>query len=238
MYSIDLAHIHDVGFGSFAERVAPQLAAILRRYELTGGEVVEIGCGSGEVGRYLAASGFRVRAWDISPAMIRLARLKAPGVEFHVGSLDSVVIPTCDVVLSVGEVVTYVPRGLAALRPFFRRAYEALRPGGLLVFDFISSARGRTYPAKTLSGRGWQIAVSATFDPSTRILTRRMNMRRRVGGRTRASRETHRVHVYSRTSIVAALERCGFVVRTSRSFGRVALLPGDVAVIARKNARV
>ena len=238
MYSSDLAHIHDAGFGSFARDVAPQIAAILRRHHLTGGAVVEVGCGSGALAGHLSQSGFQVRGYDISRAMIRLARRKAPRVAFRVGSLATLSIPRCDAIVSVGEVVTYVPGRLRTLRRFFRRAYRALRPGGLLLFDFIESADGRTYRNKSLSGRGWQITVSARFNNSTEILTRRMALCRRVDGRTRRSRETHRVRVYSRAAIVAALERCGFSVKTGRSFGRVRLLARHVAVIARKSARV
>jgi len=89
-----------------------------------------------------------------------------------------------------------------------------------------------------LRGQGWQITVSASFDASSQVLTRRMTMRRNVGRRMRMSRETHRVHVYPVASIVAALERCGFGVKTARSFGRVPLLSGDVAVTARKAGRL
>jgi len=234
MYGTDLAHIHDKGFGSFAKRVAPQIAVILHGRGLNGGEVVEVGCGSGAVARHLAAAGFRVRAWDSSPAMVRLASENSPGVPFRVGSIERLRIPPCDAIVSVGEVITYVAGGLPVLRGFFARAYQALRPGGVLLFDFIASPRGRTYLPKVLHGRGWQITVSASFDGSTRVLTRRMTMRRKVGGRTRVSRETHRVRVYPVASIVAALERGGFSVKTARSFGRVALLPGDVSVTARK----
>jgi SAM-dependent methyltransferase len=238
LYRTDLAHIHDMGFGSFAKRVAPQIDAILHDRGLDGGEVVEIGCGSGAVARHLAAAGFRVRAWDSSPAMVRLARQKAPGVPFRVGSIEGLRIPRCHAIVSVGEVMTYVKGGLPVLRRFFARAYEALRPGGVLLFDFIASVRGRTYLPKVLRGRGWQITVSASFDRSARVVTRRMSMRRLVNGRTRFSRETHRVHVYPAASIVAALERCGFGVKTARSFGRVHLLPGDLAVTARKDGRL
>jgi SAM-dependent methyltransferase len=238
MYGTDLAHIHDNGFGSFAKRVAPQIAAILHGHGLEGGDVVEIGCGSGAVARHLAAAGFRVSAWDSSRAMVRLARQKVPGVPFRVGSLEGLRIPRCHAVVSVGEVITYVAGGLPVLRGFFARAHQALRPGGVLLFDFIASARGRTYLPKVLRGRGWQITVSASFDASSQVLTRRMTMRRNVGRRMRMSRETHRVHVYPVDSIVAALERCGFGVKTARSFGRVPLLSGDVAVTARKAGRL
>jgi SAM-dependent methyltransferase len=238
MYSTDLAYIHDAGFGAFARDVAPEIHRILRRHEIRSGLVVEIGCGPGTLARHLASRGYGLLGYDVSPAMIRLARARAPRAEFHVASLTSAALPPCAAVVSIGEVVAYVPGGLPVLRRFFARAHAALAPGGVLVFDFIASARGRTYPTKTLSGRGWTIAVRASFNASTGLLTRHMRTMRRVGTRTRITRETHRVRVYDVGAIRNALERCGFHVATSRAFGRRTLMAGDVAVIARKSPRV
>ncbi len=234
MYSTDLAFIHHAGFGGFARDVAPEIASVLHRHGIRRGLIVELGCGSGIVARHLGERGFEVRGFDVSPAMLRLARAYAPRASFRIGSIATAPLLPCDAIVAVGEVVTYAPGGLPALRRFFGRAHAALRPGGILLFDFIAAARRRTFPEKTVSGRGWRIDVSASFDNRTGILTRQMRIARQIGGRTRWSRETHRVRVYDRAAVVDALRRCGFEVRAGRAFGRVRLLPGDVAVVARK----
>jgi len=238
MYSTDLAYIHDAGFGAFAREVAPEIVAILRRSRIGSGLIAEIGCGSGTLAHHLVENGYRVLGYDISAAMIRLARAKAPRAEFRVASLADAPLPSCAAIVSVGEVVAYVPGGLPVLRRFFARAHDALAPGGVLVFDFIESPRGRTYPTKTLSGRGWTIAVRTTFNSTTSVLTRRMRTTRRVGTRMRSTRETHRVRVYDVRVIRKALERCGFDVAISRAFGLRKLMAGDLAVIARKSPRI
>jgi len=237
MYSTDLAHIHDAGFGAFATHVAPDLARLLRQHDLTGGTIVEMGCGSGAVARYLSECGYDVRGFDISAAMVRLARAKAPRARFRVASLTDARIPRAAAIIAVGEVVTYVPGGMPALRQFFQRAHQALQPGGVLLFDFIESARRRTYPTKTLGGRGWAIAVRAEFEESSQILTRTMATIRRVGHVTRRSRETHYVRIYSRDEVASALESAGFRVTMREAFGRRRLIAGDVAVVARKPER-
>jgi SAM-dependent methyltransferase len=238
VYFTDLAHIHDAGFGRFARQAAAEIAAILRRHGIHQGRIVEVGCGSGLTAGGLAACGYEVTGYDISNAMIRLARRRAPGATFHVGSLASLVVPACDAVVSVGEVVAYVPGGLPVLSRFFRRAFAALRPGGVLIFDFMASAQGRTYAPKTVSGRGWRFEASASFNRSTQVLTRRIDMQRDLGGRLRRSSETHRVRVYRRAAMMRALERAGFSAATSRSLGRMPLLAGDRAVVARKGEHV
>jgi SAM-dependent methyltransferase len=237
VYSTDLAYIHDAGFGNFAKAVAPEIERILRRAGIESGRVVEFGCGSGTVVRHLQDCGYEVRAFDVSPAMIRRARKNVPRGTFSVASLSSARLPPCDALVGVGEVVTYVPRGLPALRRFFARAHAALRPGGVLIFDFMESARRRTYDTKTLKGSDWMIAVRATFDARRHVLTRSMTMTRRTSRGRRRAREIHRIRVYDRRAIRRLLEQRGFVVSTSRSYGRYRLLPGDVAVIARKRGR-
>lgn len=239
MYFTDLAYIHDAGFGRFARQAAPEVAAILRRHGIGHGHVVEVGCGSGVTARALVERGYEVTGYDISKAMIRLARRRAPGATFRVGSIESLVVPGCDAVIGVGEVVTYVPGGLPVLKRFFHRAFAALRPGGILIFDFLASARGRTFLPKRFKGRGWRFEASASFNRSTHTLTRRIDIQRDVDGRMRRSSETHRVRVYSRAAIVRTLEQTGFVSATThRSLGRVALPSGDLAVVARKGEHV
>jgi SAM-dependent methyltransferase len=202
------------------------------------GRIVEVGCGSGLVARYLSDRGYDVRGIDVSPAMIAIARATAPGARFRVASLMDARVPVCNAIVGVGEVLTYVPGGLPALRRFFLRAHAALRDGGVLIFDFLHTGRGRTYPAKTMRGTGWSITVRAHVDPSGRTLTRRMAIERSTAGRTRRSYETHRVRVYERQRLAAVLARCGFEVQMARAFGRLRLIAGDTAVVARKTGRI
>jgi SAM-dependent methyltransferase len=235
MYNADLAHIHDCGFVDFSIGVAPHIARVLARAGIDAGLVVEIGCGSGRLARYLTELGYDVEGFDVSRTMIRIARAHAPRARLRTASLTDARIPSCDAVIAVGEVVTYVRGGLPTLSRFFRRAHDALRPGGMFVLDFIESARGRTYPTKTKAGAGWAIAVRADYAAASRILTRRMTMSRRVGRRTRRSRETHRIRIYSRREIRSALTRAGFGAITMKpAFGGYRLMRSDVAVVAIK----
>jgi SAM-dependent methyltransferase len=238
MYSTDLAHIHDTGFDDYAQRVAPEIVRILRRHGIRRGTVVEVGCGSGTVARHLTRCGYDVIGYDISAAMIRLARAKAPRARFRVGSLTTIRIPRCAAVVSVGEVVTYVPGGRRALERFFARVHRALEPRGLLIFDFIASARRRTYASRTRRGDGWSVTVRAPYDPSTGVITRRLVMTRRVGARVRRTRETHRIHVYTRREMLASVAGAGFDARASDAFGRCGLIVSDLGIVARRKPRV
>ena len=234
MYSRGLAFVHDSAFGDFSRHVAPEILTILRSAGVRAGRVVEVGCGSGLLAKRLSAAGYEVRGVDVSPAMIALARRRAPRARFRVGDLKSLRLPSCAAVIGVGEVVTYVSGGLPVLRRFFQRVYDALPPGGLLVFDFIHSARQRTNPSRTIATNDWRMTVRADYNQRTRILTRRIELVGRIDSRIVRSRETHTVRIYPVREVVATLRRIGFRVSTSRTIGGYQLLPGDTAVVARR----
>jgi SAM-dependent methyltransferase len=247
LFSTDLAYIHDAGFSDFAEGASPEIIRILRRHGIRPRRgspepvrIVEVGCGSGTLARHLVDAGHEVVCLDISPAMVQLARTKVPEATFRVGSLTDARLPSCGAVVAIGEVIAYVPARAAGielpppLRRFFTRVHDALKPGGLFIFDFIESAKRRTYRAKSKAGPGWVIAASAELDASGRTLTRRLITIRRIGRQYRRSRELHRVRIYTRRAVARALAAAGFTSSMSRAYGRYRLMAGDVAVIATK----
>jgi SAM-dependent methyltransferase len=168
-YAEDLAYIHDAGFLDFARRAAPAVLRTLQRWCAPGGRVVEIGCGSGGLTKKLADAGYDVLGVDLSAAMIRLARRKVPTVKFRVASWYDFAPPACDAIVAVGECLSYrsatPTRHEAALRLFVRRAGRALRPGGVLLFDFLEPSPGcpalRTVHA---CGDDWAILVNVRED--------------------------------------------------------------------------
>jgi SAM-dependent methyltransferase len=236
VYSTDLAYVHHAGFSTFAHRAAPEVIRILRGHAVRGGLVVDVGCGAAPLAGHLIEAGYDVLGVDSSPAMIRLARAQAPGARFRVASLATTRIPQCSAVVALNEVISYVPRRrLVPLRGFFARVYEALRPGGVLIFDFMASARGRTYKGKSRAGGDWAVAARATFDRSAHVLTRDITTFRKIGREYRRARETHRITIYAAAEIRDLLGRAGFTgVTMRRSYGRLRLLPGDLAVVAGK----
>src|SRR5262249_20648418 len=148
VYSTDLAFVHDAGFGELAARAAPGIVGLLQAHGIRRGWIVELGCGSGITAEHLGASGYQGFGIDASPAMIRLARRRVPRASFRLASVAVTRIPRCRAVAAIGEVITYLPGGVAALRSLFRRIHAALEPGGVLIFDFLESAARRTHAMK------------------------------------------------------------------------------------------
>jgi SAM-dependent methyltransferase len=163
--------------GRLAGRLAP-LARAVGDLVAPGGEVLDLGCGSGELARRLGSDGYQVTGCDIAPEMLRQA--EAADVErvvrwiqlepcwrvlpFPASGLDAVV---------TASVLEYLPDSGAVLAECAR----VLRPGGVLVCTVPNVAHpvrwaewplrlaARTAPAAALG------AVAATSRRSTRYLT-------------------------------------------------------------------
>lgn len=94
--------------------------------------VLEIGCGTGEFSRLLAARAERVLAVDLSPQMIRLARERSglyPNIDFVAGDVMARDLP--DNQFDCVATLTTLHHLLA--ESAFRKIRKALRPGGVFV---------------------------------------------------------------------------------------------------------
>jgi SAM-dependent methyltransferase len=102
--------VHHLGYGFHADACAPGVLGLLEPVRARAGLVLELGCGSGLLTRYLAEGGHLVVATDASPTMLALARDTAPGAEeIRQLVLPDDPLPACDAVVSVGHVLSYLP---------------------------------------------------------------------------------------------------------------------------------
>ncbi len=166
---------------------------------------------------------------DISPAMIRLARERAPGARFVTGSLLRMNLPRCRAVTAIGECVNYAfdaANSRLALVRLFRRIWAALELGGVFVFDFAEP--GSISGSRHIEGDGWAVLVDATED------RRRIVSFRRIGKLYRRTEETHVVRLYRATELAADLRRVGFRARIFRSYGMLRLRKGCAGIVATK----
>jgi SAM-dependent methyltransferase len=236
-YKEDLAFIHDVGYGDFANKSAAGILDILHQSKIFGGLVVDLGCGSGLWALQLAQAHYDVLGIDISEAMIDIARKRVPGAEFRIASLFKARIPPCNAVTSLGECLNYLfdsSNDSQTLALLFRRIYGALAPGGVLIFDIAEP--GQVKEGATVrgfsEGKDWVVLVEKEEDRST--LTRRITSFRKVGQCYRRADEVHRQRLYRAAAVARELRRAGFRVRTMRSYGQYHLPRSRAAFVARK----
>jgi SAM-dependent methyltransferase len=236
-YATDLAYIHDAGFTGFVRDASPGLLQILRQHRITLGLVVDLGCGSGVWARELAGVGYQVLGVDISEAMLRLARRRAPKARFMRASLFRMTLPPCAAVTAIGECVNYLfdrTNSQRELRRFFRRVHDALQPGGVFVFDVAAPGRAPKPTERYFIGDDWAILVRNDEDKKSRVLTRRMTIFRKVGKLYRRSEETHRQRLYSRQEVTRELQQAGFRVRVISAYGHARFGRGHLGFVAKK----
>jgi SAM-dependent methyltransferase len=236
-YDDDLAHVHDAGFGGFATGSAPGLLAMLRRGGVTGGLVVDLGCGSGLWAAELVRAGYAVLGIDISAAMLDIARRRAPSARFVCDSLLRVELPPCDAVTSLGECFNYLfdeTNSKKALARLFARVHQALRPGGLFVFDVAEPGRATPPRSGFREGDDWAVLFRSEEDPKKQLLTRHITTFRRAGELYRRAEEVHRLRLYRGTDLARELRRAGFAARLLRGYGDYRFQPTCVGLLARK----
>lgn len=238
-YGRDVAHVHDTGHGDYARDVAPDLLRRLRAAGLDGGLVVDLGCGSGIWARALLDAGFEVLGVDLSADLLAIARERAPEARFLQASVLDAELPPCAAVTAMSEVVNYAadPRlGRRTVASLMARVHDALRPGGLLLFDAL--APGFEPPARRMwrEGEGWVVLSELTDGDDPRTRTRRVIVfRRSDGGLWERSDERHPLVLHDAAEVVGDLRRAGFAeVEALDAWGDLRLRPGHVAFAARR----
>lgn len=233
-YKADLAYIHDIGFSDWAIASAPELLKILNYHHIQEGLIVDLCCGSGLSARAFVNAGYRVLGIDISAAMLEIACQRVPEAEFRCESIFEAQFPSCQAVTAIGECLNYL-FDVGNDRPWrfqlFQRIYTALIPGGVFIFDLVEP--GQIEPgigSKSFTeGEDWTVLVEKSEDRDRQILTFRQ-----VGEFYRRDEEVHHQRLFDRAEIARELERVGFQVQTSRSYGQYTLPKARSAWIAYK----
>lgn len=214
-YGPELARVHDAGFGALALAAAGTAADLLAAAGIHSGLVVDLGCGTGIGAELLIAAGYDVLGVDLSADQLAIARRRAPTALFEQASLFDFTPPRCVAVTVAGEGLCYTAderAGRDATREVFERAYASLEPGGVLLFDVLTSGRAGTEPRRSWwEGHGWLICVETQEQPDARALRRSMTtfVRDERGGWARSDEE-HTQVVLDPDEIAADLSAAGF----------------------------
>jgi SAM-dependent methyltransferase len=226
-----------VGFGFHADMCAPGILRLLERLLDRNGVVLELGCGSGLLTRYLVDAGHRVIATDASPAMLALARETAPGAEdVRVLVMPDDPMPMCDAVVSIGHPVSYLPNEDAVLRALTNAA-DALSPGGVYAIDIEDLGWGDAWADTRASVRradDWVIATEYSR-PSPQTFVRDMTVfLRNDDGTWRRDDERHENTLIDTSQVPSLLAEHGVDAECRSAFGDETFPPGLVAIVGRK----
>lgn len=128
-------------FGKFYDAVmgdrigaAEHLQNLIRAAKPNATNVLELGCGTGSILRYLQHS-YQVSGLDISRSMLSIARRKVPQAKlFRQDMVDFHIDGQFDVICCVFDSINHVRR-FSDWKRVFARVRRHLSPGGCFIFD-------------------------------------------------------------------------------------------------------
>lgn len=117
------------------EAVYQKKLAVTREYLRPDMEVLEFGCGTGSTALVHAPHVRHIRATDISPKMIEIARQKAvaanvTNVSFEAAAIDDLDVPEQSLDVVMGHSILHLLEDREAA---IARVYRMLKPGGVFV---------------------------------------------------------------------------------------------------------
>lgn len=238
-YRPDLARVHHLGFGFHADDTAPGILELLAPILDRGGLVVELGCGSGLLTRYLVDAGHRMIATDASPAMLDLAReTLGDRAEIRRLTLPDDPIPPADAIVSVGHVLSYLADAPAIERALVAIS-RALLPGGVMVLDLCDLAYAearRDEPARGWVGEDWALVTETSVPEPDRFVRQMATFTRTGDGSWRRDDERHDNVMIDTALVPAILAARGVDATVGSSFGAERLPAGLRTVVGRRPA--
>ncbi len=201
----------DCGYENWSQYFIIQL----RSYGVTEG--LDIGCGGGYFTRAFQRAGFAMTGLDISPEMLDEAQSQAmkEGLrgEYLLGDITKFRTHTkFDFATAINDCINYVPKD--KLLSAFKCVKNALKKGGIFLFDISSEKKFREKIANTVSVDDRDEVTYVSFnkeeaDGATMEVTLFV---KQADGSYRRLDETHRQYAYSEAEICDGLTACGFTV--------------------------
>ena len=189
---------------------------ILRREGITPRTVVDLACGTGSVTEILARKGYRVTGVDMSEEMLTEAAMKTMDMEqppmYSCQLLQNLRLPRgVDMAVCALDSLDYI-LDPADCKEAIRRAYKALNPGGIFIFDVNTPEKLQAMDDQVFLDEDDDVYCvwRGEFDKETNICSYGMDLFQREGNMWRRSFEEHREYAYSQEQLTGFLKDAGF----------------------------
>jgi SAM-dependent methyltransferase len=191
-----------------------QIVQFIHRENPNRGWAFDVGCGTGSLIERLVNLGWKCSGCDPAPAMIRIARQKNRGSKIHLSSATNFYTDRhIELITCTSDVVNHLPSHLA-VKAFFQRAFDSLRPGGMLVFDSLTpgdiNLNWQDYEEVNRFDNAYLIRSGRRNRLGTGVLHYEF-FTRLQGDTWRQSIEIHHLRAWSRAWLESALHRIGFI---------------------------
>ncbi|PWR10801.1 SAM-dependent methyltransferase [Micromonospora acroterricola] len=143
-------------FGTSQQVHADDLAFIGRHLAGRSGRVLDLGCGPGHITGHLRSLGVDAAGIDMVPEFIAHAQAAHPDVEFHLGSMESLVVANHSVagILAWYSLIHLPPQNLDGVLTEFRLA---MAPSGTLVLGFFDGDEVAAFDHKVTTAYRWPV---------------------------------------------------------------------------------
>lgn len=189
---------------------------ILAREGLKPRTCVDLACGTGSVTAILAQRGYRVTGVDMSEEMLTVAAMKTQDLEprpmFSCQYLQELRLPRAvDMAVCALDSLDYIldPEDC---KEAIRRAYKALNPGGIFIFDVNTPEKLRAMDDQVFLDEDDDVYCvwRGEFDEKNNVCSYGMDLFQREGEVWRRSFEEHQEYAYSREQLTGFLKEAGF----------------------------
>ena len=189
---------------------------ILAREGLHPRTCVDLACGTGSVTEILARKGYEVTGVDMSEEMLTVAASKVMDLErlpmFSCQRLEQLRLPRAvDMAVCALDSLDYIldPADCAEA---IRRAYKALNPGGIFIFDVNTPEKLRAMDGQVFLDEDDDVYCvwRGEFDEKTNICSYGMDLFQRQGAVWHRSFEEHQEYAYSQAQLTGFLKAAGF----------------------------
>lgn len=177
--------------------------------------ILELGCGTGSMARYLCMEGYHVVGIDLSSDMIKEARKKIiPGFESYVGDMRIPFLEasSCGAVVSVCDSMNYLT-SRSDMELTIKAVHSQLRDGGIFIFDMKTDSFYRDELGDNVfADRAGRVSYvwQNHYDEKTHINTYDITFYRRIFANICLScSEKHRQRAYSVKQISDIAVKCG-----------------------------
>ncbi len=118
------------------------IKTIIDENGIKGKDVLDLGCGTGEMSIRLKKAGYSVLGIDISPEMLSIAadKAKEKKLEIHFANQDmrDFILPVgFDIVISLFDTVNYLS-SIEEVEECFSSVYDHLDENGIFIFDMVT----------------------------------------------------------------------------------------------------
>ena len=200
------------------EAILDYVEALLARHGRQPETVLDLACGTGSLAALLARKGYRVLAADASEEMLSMAYDKAQALDlpnppfFICQRMEQLTLPEpVDLVVCTLDSLNYLTDPQDARRAL-GRIYEALKPGGAVIFDINTPEKLRGLDGQVFldEDKDTYCVWRAEFDEAENICYYGMDLFQRRGRLWQRSFEEHREYAYTPEELETYLREAGF----------------------------